>query len=63
VLADEPTGNLDSDNAAQVLALLRNETKTRGTAGILATHSRAAAAAADRVYMLAADGLREIAAP
>jgi putative ABC transport system ATP-binding protein len=63
VLADEPTGNLDSDNAGQVLALLRNETKTRGTAGILATHSRAAAALADRVYMLAADGLREIAAP
>jgi len=62
VLADEPTGNLDPDTARQVLALLRDETKSRGAAGILVTHSRAAAATADRVYMLAADGLREISA-
>ena len=59
VLADEPTGNLDPDTAGQVIALLRGEVKTRGAAGILVTHSRAAAATADRVYMLAMDGLRE----
>jgi len=59
VLADEPTGNLDPDTAAQVLALLRGEVKARGAAGILVTHSQAAAATADRVYMLASDGLRE----
>jgi putative ABC transport system ATP-binding protein len=59
VLADEPTGNLDPDTAGQVIALLRGEVKARGAAGILVTHSRAAAAAADRVYTLALDGLRE----
>ena len=61
VLADEPTGNLDPDSAVQVLALLRDEVKARGAAGILVTHSRAAAAFADRVFVLARDGLREIA--
>jgi putative ABC transport system ATP-binding protein len=61
VLADEPTGNLDPDTAGQVLSLLRDETKARGAAGILVTHSRAAAAVADRIYVLARDGLREAA--
>lgn len=58
VLADEPTGNLDSETAAQVLALLRQCVKQEGAAGILITHSHAAAATADRVYVLSADGLR-----
>jgi putative ABC transport system ATP-binding protein len=61
VLADEPTGNLDPDGAALVIALLRGEVKARGAAGILVTHSRAAAAMADRILVLARDGLREIA--
>jgi putative ABC transport system ATP-binding protein len=53
VLADEPTGNLDSESAAQVLALLRTQLKRDGAAGILVTHSEAAAATTDRVYRLA----------
>ncbi len=57
VLADEPTGNLDPATAAQVIALLRDAVKHNGAAGILATHSRAAAMSADRVYRLTADGL------
>jgi putative ABC transport system ATP-binding protein len=57
VLADEPTGNLDPESARQVIALLRDAVKTNGAACILATHSRAAAAAADVVYRLARDGL------
>ena len=57
VLADEPTGNLDSDNARQVLALLRAQVKERGAAAILATHSREAAAGCDRRYRLTAEGL------
>jgi putative ABC transport system ATP-binding protein len=61
VLADEPTGTLDPDPAAQVLLLLRDVAKSRGAAGILVTHSRAAAATADRICMLAHDGLREVA--
>jgi putative ABC transport system ATP-binding protein len=58
VLADEPTGNLDPDSATQVLELLRDSVKAHAAAGILVTHSRAAAATADRVYVLTRDGLR-----
>jgi putative ABC transport system ATP-binding protein len=57
VLADEPTGNLDQENARQVLALLREQVKAHGAAGILVTHSEAAAATCDRRYRLSADGL------
>ena len=59
VLADEPTGNLDSDTAAQVLQLLRDQVKAHRAAGILVTHSRVAAATADRVLTLSRDGLRD----
>ena len=57
VLADEPTGNLDPENARQVLELLRQQVKTRGAAAILATHSESAAAGCDRRYRLSAAGL------
>jgi putative ABC transport system ATP-binding protein len=57
VLADEPTGNLDQENARQVLALLRDQVKAHGAAGILVTHSEAAAATCDRRYRLTAGGL------
>jgi putative ABC transport system ATP-binding protein len=59
LLADEPTGNLDPDSAAQVLALLREQVKTRHAACILVTHSHAAAATADRIVILTAQGLRQ----
>jgi putative ABC transport system ATP-binding protein len=58
VLADEPTGNLDPDNARQVLELFRREVKTNGAAAILATHSVEAASGCDRVYRLGAGGLK-----
>lgn len=57
VLADEPTGNLDQENARQVLALLREQVVGHGAAGILVTHSEAAAATCDRRYRLTATGL------
>jgi putative ABC transport system ATP-binding protein len=57
VLADEPTGNLDPENARQVLNLLKKEVKTKGAAAILATHSETAAAACDRRYRLSSAGL------
>ena len=57
VLADEPTGNLDPENARQVLDLFRKEVKSNGAAAILATHSVEAASGCDRVYRLTADGL------
>ena len=61
VLADEPTGNLDPESASQVLRLLRDQVTGSRAAGILVTHSRAAAETADRILMLTRDGLRELA--
>ncbi|HEY6240817.1 MAG TPA: ABC transporter ATP-binding protein [Burkholderiales bacterium] len=58
VFADEPTGNLDPESARDVLALLRECVKGEGAAGILVTHSSAAARTADRTYVLGQDGLR-----
>ena len=52
LLADEPTGNLDSRTADQVLELLRNMAENHGSTVILVTHSREAAATADRVIEL-----------
>ena len=57
VLADEPTGNLDRENAKQVLKLLREQVKAHGAAGILVTHSDAAATTCDRRCRLTAEGL------
>ncbi len=58
VLADEPTGNLDPESAGQVLALLRERVSGEGCAGVLVTHSAAAARTADRVLVLGEGGLR-----
>jgi putative ABC transport system ATP-binding protein len=52
LLADEPTGNLDSRNGDAVLALLDEVRRERGVTLLLATHSKAAAARADRVVAL-----------
>jgi putative ABC transport system ATP-binding protein len=60
VLADEPTGNLDPRTALQTLALLRTQIKTNAGAGILITHSRAAADTADRILVLDASGLKPL---
>ncbi len=58
VIADEPTGNLDSDNGGRVLSLLRELNRETGVAVLLATHDPALAAAADRVLRLR-DGVEE----
>lgn len=57
VLADEPTGNLDPDTAHEILMLMRTEIKANGASGIIVTHSKSAAASADRVLVLTKDGL------
>ncbi len=57
VLADEPTGNLDSENGARVLAQLGEHARNHGAAVLLVTHSRQAAAIADRVAVLTGGGL------
>ncbi len=59
LLADEPTGNLDPETARAVLDLLRLSVREAGAAGILVTHSPEAAATADRVMILGADGMRQ----
>ncbi|MFJ2986651.1 ABC transporter ATP-binding protein [Collimonas sp. NPDC087041] len=60
ILADEPTGNLDPDTAHEVLALLRQEIKANGASAIMVTHSAAAAANADRILLMTADGLQPL---
>jgi len=52
LLADEPTGNLDSRNGDGVLALLDEVRRERGVTLLLATHSTAAASRADRTVRL-----------
>jgi putative ABC transport system ATP-binding protein len=48
LLADEPTGNLDTRNSGEVLRLLDEVRRERGVTLILATHSTAACERADR---------------
>jgi len=52
LLADEPTGNLDEANAGIVLRCLADEVRRAGAAALMVTHSRVAAASADRVLRL-----------
>lgn len=59
VLADEPTGNLDSNTGARVMEVLMSEVRAQGAALVLVTHSPAAAAQADRVLRLNPNGLTQ----
>ncbi|MDP2389458.1 MAG: ATP-binding cassette domain-containing protein, partial [Acidobacteriota bacterium] len=52
LVADEPTGNLDSDNGAKVLALLSELNREMGVTVLLATHAAEVAAAATRVLRM-----------
>ena len=52
VLADEPTGNLDSRSSAEVLELLRELSHTERQTLVMVTHDPGAAAIADRVVFL-----------
>ena len=52
ILADEPTGNLDEETGAQVMSLLARLAREQNRTLLIVTHSREAAAHADRVLRL-----------
>lgn len=56
LLADEPTGNLDSKTGAEVLRLIREATRERGLTVVMVTHDPRAAEVGDRLVRLA-DGV------
>lgn len=60
LLADEPTGNLDTMTGNLILSLLRRITREQSTATIMATHSLEAAAAADVLIRMRDGHIEEI---
>jgi len=60
LLADEPTGNLDTTTGALILALLQRLTREQNTATVMATHSLEAAALADILVRLRDGKIEEI---
>lgn len=56
ILADEPTGNLDSQNSSEVIALLKQASKKYEQTIIMITHNRSIAQTADRVLQVS-DGV------
>ena len=60
LLADEPTGNLDTSTGNVILELLRRLTREQNTATIMATHSAEAAALADVVVRLQDGKIKEM---
>jgi putative ABC transport system ATP-binding protein len=57
MLADEPTGNLDSRTGSEIVQLIKGLAQEHRQTVILATHSREAAAKADRVLIMRDGGL------
>lgn len=56
ILADEPTGNLDSQNSSEVISLLKTASKRYSQTIIMITHNRSIASTADRVLQVS-DGV------
>jgi putative ABC transport system ATP-binding protein len=52
LLADEPTGNLDSERSAEILKLLRQLNKETGQTCVLVTHDPDVSAACDRIVRM-----------
>ena len=62
ILADEPTGNLDDENTAAIMALLRKQVTDKGYCVIIVTHDPEVAAACDVCYQMRGGTLVESAA-
>lgn len=60
LLADEPTGNLDTTTGAVILELLQRLTREQRTATLMATHSAEAAAVADTVVLMRDGHIEEV---
>ncbi|HET8701818.1 MAG TPA: ABC transporter ATP-binding protein [Nitrococcus sp.] len=60
ILADEPTGNLDLDNATRVVALLDELCRSSGKTLVMATHSREVVGKADRMLTIREGRLLEL---
>ena len=60
LLADEPTGNLDEETAAQVFSVLTSLTRARGATLLIVTHDTGLARSVDRVLELREGRLREM---
>lgn len=52
ILADEPTGNLDAENGADIMRLLKDMNKQSGATVLIVTHSESVASEADRVITI-----------
>ena len=59
ILADEPTGNLDSQNSSEVIALLKEASKKYAQTILMITHDRSIAQAADRVLQVSDGALTD----
>jgi putative ABC transport system ATP-binding protein len=59
VVADEPTGNLDADTAALVIALLQRTCRERSATLVIATHSAEVIGQADRVVAIKSGAIEE----
>ena len=60
ILADEPTGNLDSQNSSEVIALLKKASRRFAQTIIMITHNRSIAQAADRVLQVSDGELTDL---
>lgn len=56
ILADEPTGNLDTQNTSEVIALLKEASRRYEQTILMITHSRAISQTADRILQVS-DGM------
>lgn len=60
VLADEPTGNLDTRNSREVIALLKEASRTYEQTILMITHSRGIAQSADRILQVSDGALTDL---